>query len=65
MDHRITERCTSNFIKIYFTVSRLIAQLNGEKDTVRSNYHFDKKYEINRKFELEKYLMRSKVEYDR
>lgn len=52
-------------MKIYFTVTRQIAQRRGERDTIRSNYIFDKKYEINRKFELEKYMMRSKVDTDR
>lgn len=55
----------NNFMKIYFTVTRQIAQRRGERDTIRSNYIFDKKYEINRKFELEKYMMRSKVDTDR
>lgn len=50
---------------IYFTITRLIAHGRGERDTVRSNYVFDKKYELNRKFELEKYMMRSKVDTDR
>ena len=30
-----------------------------------ANYVFDKKYEVNRKYELEKYLMRNKVDTDR
>ena len=29
---------------IYFTVTRLVVQARGERDTVRSNYVFDKKY---------------------
>lgn len=52
-------------MKIYFTVTRQIILRRGERDTIRSNYIFDKKYEINRKFELEKYMMRSKVDTDR
>jgi hypothetical protein len=28
-------------------------------------YTFDKKYEVNRKYELEKYMMRNKVDTDR
>ncbi len=55
----------NKLIKIYFTVTRQIVQRRGERDTIRSNYIFDKKYEINRKFELEKYMMRSKVDTDR
>lgn len=55
----------NKFMKMYFTVARQIAQRRGERDTIRSNYIFDKKYEINRKFELEKYMMRSKVDTDR
>jgi hypothetical protein len=30
-----------------------------------ANYNFDKKFESNRKYELEKYLMRSKVDTER
>lgn len=37
----------------------------GRPDHVLANYVFDKKYEVNRKYELEKYLMRNKVDTDR
>jgi hypothetical protein len=37
----------------------------GRSDHPLANYYFDKKYESNRKYELEKYLMRNKVDTDR
>lgn len=37
----------------------------GRPDHILANYVFDKKYEVNRKYELEKYLMRNKVDTDR
>lgn len=52
-------------MQIYFWVSREILQRRNRADHVLANYIFDKKYEINRKYELEKYLMRNKVDTDR
>lgn len=37
---------------IYFTVSRLILVNRGERDNLLSSYIYDKKYEVNRKYEL-------------
>lgn len=37
----------------------------NERESPLSSYIYDKKYEVNRKYELEKYLMRSKTDTDR
>lgn len=39
--------------------------LRGRTDHPLANYFFDRKYESNRKYELEKYLMRNKVDNER
>ena len=51
--------------QIYFTVSRLVLVRRNERESPLSSYIYDKKYEVNRKYELEKYLMRSKTDTDR
>jgi hypothetical protein len=51
--------------QIYFWISREIQLKRNRPDHILANYIFDKKYEINRKYELEKYLMRNKVDTDR
>ena len=40
-------------------------QKREQKDKLLYNYTFDKKYEMNRKYELEKYMMRNKIDTDR
>lgn len=52
-------------MQIYFTVTRLILVDRNQRDSPISSYIYDKKYEVNRKYELEKYLMRSKMDTDR
>jgi len=39
--------------------------MRGKTDHALANFQFDKKYESNRKYELEKYLMRNKVDTER
>lgn len=39
--------------------------MRGRTDNALASYFFDKKYESNRKYELEKYLMRNKVDTER
>jgi hypothetical protein len=39
--------------------------MRGKAEHPLTNYQFDKKYESNRKYELEKYLMRNKVDTER
>lgn len=46
-------------------MSRELLVLRGRTDHPLASYVFDKKYESNRKYELEKYLMRNKVDTDR
>ncbi len=41
-------------------MSREVLLARGSKDHPLANFVFDKKFEANRKYELEKYLMRSK-----
>ncbi len=50
---------------MYFWISREILTRRGRTEHPLANSIFDKKYEINRKYELEKYLMRNKVDTDR
>jgi hypothetical protein len=50
---------------MYFWISREVLLRRGRNEHQLANYLFDKKYEINRKYELEKYLMRNKVDTDR
>jgi hypothetical protein len=50
---------------MYFWISREILLRRGRNEHPLANYLFDKKYENNRKYELEKYLMRNKVDTDR
>ena len=51
--------------EIYFTVSKRIYQKREQKEKLLYSYTFDKKYETNRKYELEKYMMRNKIDTDR
>ena len=51
--------------QIYFSVSRELLHQRGKTDHLLSSYQFDKKYESNSKYELEKYLMRNKVDTER
>lgn len=46
-------------------MSRLVLVRRNERESPLSSYIYDKKYEVNRKYELEKYLMRSKTDTDR
>lgn len=52
-------------MQIYFWISREVLQKRGRSDSLLANFVYDKKYEVNRKYELEKYLMRNKVDTDR
>ena len=51
--------------EIYFTVSKRIYQKREQKEKLLCSYTFDKKYETNRKYELEKYMIRNKIDTDR
>lgn len=46
-------------------MSKKIYHQREQKEKLLYSYTFDKKYETNRKYELEKYMMRNKIDTDR